>query len=250
MTETFFAQRRPHQGFTYDAYLEIMAERASASTVGLDEEAAERVGYTKLNLHRSQRIARTYTVPDDLVALLDRLAAPQLWMVLTEPWCGDSAQCLPYIAAVARCNPAVDLRLLPRDDNLDIMDLYLTDGKRSIPRLIVFDGDGNELAGWGPRPTAAGPSRRSLPRCCATCLTDQSCLPNLSHMKPRADSPSTRTYPRLQRAMRPTPHALAQYRWNVTATSPPGDVETAIHIPEVQSCCTTRASCSFSRAAC
>jgi len=155
MTETFFAQRRPHQGFTYDAYLEIMAERASASTVGLDEEAAERVGYTKLNLHRSQRIARTYTVPDDLVALLDRLAAPQLWMVLTEPWCGDSAQCLPYIAAVARCNPAVDLRLLPRDDNLDIMDLYLTDGKRSIPRLIVFDGDGNELAGWGPRPTAA-----------------------------------------------------------------------------------------------
>ncbi len=75
------------------------------------------------------------------------------WIVLTEDWCGDSAQNLPYIAKFAALNKNIDLRILLRDDNLDIMDLYLTNGKsRSIPKLIAIDSDGNELFVWGPRP--------------------------------------------------------------------------------------------------
>jgi len=155
MTRTFFTDRRPHDGLDYDAYLAHMAQRAATPVDGLDADEAERIGYTKLNLHRSQRIDRTYAPSTAATDLLERIAAPQLWMVLTEPWCGDSAQCLPYVAALVRRCPAVDLRILTRDDNLDIMDLYLTGGSRSIPRLVVFDADGNELAGWGPRPAAA-----------------------------------------------------------------------------------------------
>ena len=40
-------------------------------------------------------------------------------------------------------------------DNLDIMDQYLTDGKRSIPLLVAFDAAGGELFRWGARPAAA-----------------------------------------------------------------------------------------------
>ncbi|MBC8426273.1 thioredoxin family protein [bacterium] len=155
MTEQFFLDRRPHNALDYETYLEIMKTRADTPADGLDEEAAERVGYTKLNLHRSQRIGRTYTVSDELGARLDRIAAPRIWMVLTEPWCGDSAQCLPHLAVMARRNPLIDLRILPRDENLDVMDLYLTGESRSIPQLVVFDTEGNELWRWGPRPAAA-----------------------------------------------------------------------------------------------
>lgn len=155
MADTFYADRRPHLGLDYESYLRLMAERADAPLEGLDEEAAERATYTKLNLHRTRRIDRTYAPSAEVTALLDRIVAPQLWMVLTEPWCGDSAQCLPYVAVLAGRNALVDLRILARDDNLDIMDRYLTNGGRSIPRLVVFDGDGEELGGWGPRPAAA-----------------------------------------------------------------------------------------------
>lgn len=155
MPAQFFLDRRPHGGLDYDAYLELMERQADAPTEGLDPEAAERVGYTKLNLHRSRRIGRTYEVSDDLAARLDAVAEPRLWMVLTEPWCGDSAQCLPYLAAMAARNPLIELRILPRDENLDIMDRYLTNGGRAVPRLVVFDAEGEELWGWGPRPAAA-----------------------------------------------------------------------------------------------
>ncbi len=155
MTEQFFLDRRPHGALDFATYMEMMEAQANTPTDGLDEEDAERVGYTKLNLHRSQRIGRTYTVSDELGARLDRIAAPRIWMVLTEPWCGDSAQCLPHLAVMARRNPLIDLRILPRDENLDVMDLYLTGESRSIPQLVVFDTEGNELWRWGPRPAAA-----------------------------------------------------------------------------------------------
>ena len=155
MTSSFFADRRPHQGLTYAAYMDVMAGAADAPEPADDAEAAERISYTKLNLHRSGRISRTWRPSDELAALAARLAGPQLWMALTEPWCGDSAQCLPCLAVLAKDLPAVDLRMVLRDDNLDIMDQFLTDGKKSIPILVAFDPDGAELFRWGPRPAAA-----------------------------------------------------------------------------------------------
>ena len=56
---------------------------------------------------------------------------------------------------MARSNPNITLRLVPRDENLDIMDEFLTNGKRAIPRLVIFDQNGQELTPWGPRPLAA-----------------------------------------------------------------------------------------------
>jgi len=66
------------------------------------------------------------------------------------------SQNLPYIVKIAELNPLINLRILFRDQNLDVMDLYLTNGRaRSIPKLVAFDENGNELFRWGPRPKAA-----------------------------------------------------------------------------------------------
>jgi len=90
-----------------------------------------------------------------LASLLQIVTEPEQWLVLTEPWCGDSAQCLPCVAVMAERQPNIGLHILPRDANLDIMDQFLTDGKRSIPVVVMFDAAGREAGRWGPRPAAA-----------------------------------------------------------------------------------------------
>ena len=155
MPHAFLTNQRSQRGLTFEEYLSITQKRAEQDVEGLPVDEAERIGYTKLNLHRMQRIARTYRVSDDLDVLLRRIDRAQLWMVLTEPWCGDSSQCLPLIAGMAARNEFINVRMLLRDDNLDVMDLYLTDGKRSIPLLVAFDSAGDEIFRWGPRPKPA-----------------------------------------------------------------------------------------------
>ena len=154
MPESFFEARRPHEGMDYDAYLVHLEKESKRSIEDLSESDAERVEFTGLNVHRTRRINKIYTPSDELCTLLHGLGT-QLWMVLTEAWCGDSAQNLPYIAKMAACNPKIELRFLLRDQNLDIIDQYLTDGGRGIPKLVAFDSSGNEIFRWGPRPREA-----------------------------------------------------------------------------------------------
>lgn len=151
----FFNDPRVQDGLDNEQYLEIMTRQAEADGTGLDEEAAQKLEFTKLNLHRSGRIQRTYKPSAELAELVGAIKEPQLWVVLTEPWCGDSAQCLPHIAVLAQTNNNITLRLVLRDENLDLMDEFLTNGTRSIPRLVAFDQNGEEIFQWGPRPAAA-----------------------------------------------------------------------------------------------
>ncbi|KAA3612693.1 MAG: thioredoxin family protein [Calditrichaeota bacterium] len=121
----------------------------------VDPEAIEQHEYTKLNKQRSNRIDRTYEISREIRLALEAIDNPQTWLVITEAWCGDSAQNLPYIQKMAATNPNITLRLLLRDQNLEIMDKYLTNSTRSIPILVAFDEFGNELFRWGPRPKEA-----------------------------------------------------------------------------------------------
>jgi hypothetical protein len=84
---------------------------------------------------------------------LQNIQKPQVWMLITEAWCGDAAANLPMIAKLAETAEQIELRLILRDENLDIMDQYLTNGGRSIPKLVIFDAESmEEIAQWGPRP--------------------------------------------------------------------------------------------------
>ncbi|MCK9997032.1 MAG: thioredoxin family protein [Candidatus Krumholzibacteria bacterium] len=132
-----------------------MEQQAAIDPTGLESTEAEHAEFNKLNLHRIGRIRRTWRPSGELTSLLARIERPQFWMALTEPWCGDSAQCLPCLEILANSNPHLTIRYVLRDDNPGIMDNYLTGGKRSIPLLVAFDPDGDELFRWGPRPTEA-----------------------------------------------------------------------------------------------
>ncbi|PID80795.1 thioredoxin family protein [bacterium DOLJORAL78_65_58] len=155
MPHRFMEDGRIPTALTLRQYHAVFTEQADKNDDGLTGEAAERLEFTRLNRHRTERIRRTYEVSPNLARLVSRITERQTWFVLTEPWCGDSAQNLPYIEAMAALNPLIEVRLLLRDENLDVMDDFLTDGKRSIPLVVFFDARGDEIRRWGPRPAKA-----------------------------------------------------------------------------------------------
>jgi hypothetical protein len=154
MVEKFHPDQRVLSGMTYEQYMEMTKEEL-ANPDSLSADNKERFETKKLNIQRMTRIDKSYEPGSDIREEIEKITDSQLWMVITENWCGDSAQNLPYIARIASLNPKIDLRIILRDSNLDIMDNYLTKGTRSIPKLVTFDDEGNELFQWGARPRAA-----------------------------------------------------------------------------------------------
>ncbi len=152
MIDKKLLERIERDGISYSNFMELTQKKINDETF----KNNEKYDVTKLNLQRSNRIYRTYIVSEELKKSVLNIDSPLIWMVITEDWCGDSAQNLPYISKIAEINPLIELKIILRDSNLDIMDLYLTDGKsRSIPKLVVFDKEGNEVFLWGPRPKNA-----------------------------------------------------------------------------------------------
>jgi hypothetical protein len=128
---------------------------AQNKTTG-DNHSEDMIHYTKMNVTRMNRLEKTVSLSDELMETLNQLNQKQTWLVITEAWCGDAAQIVPIINKMAEVSPKIELKLVYRDENLDLMDQYLTNGGRSIPKLISIDAEtGQELFNWGPRPVAA-----------------------------------------------------------------------------------------------
>jgi Thioredoxin len=123
-------KRRFEQALTFEGYLE---------TVDKNRELWHGV-------HQRVRL------PDEIVD--EARSMPGGWhlVALSEDWCGDAVNTLPVIARLAD-EAGWDLRVMGRDDNLDLIDSHLTNGRsRSIPIVIVYDENFDEVGWWGPRP--------------------------------------------------------------------------------------------------
>lgn len=138
---------------TYETYRSLVQDKiANNQSTGNDHSEAM-VGYTKMNEQRMRRLDKTVKILPETVEQLATITTPQIWLVLTEGWCGDAAQSLPVMAKMAAENPNIELKFLLRDENLPIMDEFLTNGGRSIPKLIFLEKETLAVVGsWGPRP--------------------------------------------------------------------------------------------------
>ncbi len=120
-----------------------------------DKTAIERNDARKINLVRMSRIEKQFQPENESIEVLNKINQKLFWIVISENWCGDSAQILPIIAKLVSINSMIDFKVVFRDKNPEFMNNYLTNGKRSIPKLIIFDEDFQELTTWGPRPSTA-----------------------------------------------------------------------------------------------
>jgi hypothetical protein len=92
-----------------------------------------------------------------------RLGGSVKALALAEDWCPDVVANLPIVARIAEAMLGSELRIFPRDENLDIMDQYLFKDKyRSVPTIIFFDQDFRELGRWVERPAAANRLRDQI----------------------------------------------------------------------------------------
>ena len=73
-------------------------------------------------------------------------------LIISEDWCGDASNTVPVIARLAETAPGVEVRIVKRDENPELMDRHLTNGARSIPLAVVLDRDFRLVGQWGPRP--------------------------------------------------------------------------------------------------
>ena len=136
----------------YSAFLNKMSRKIEDERHG--KKVDVKIDKIKLNYQRYRRINKTYQVSTELQKLIRNIHLAQYWYVITEDWCGDSGQILPYLDKIVEINPEIKLKLLLREENPEIMNHYMTDGKRAIPKLISVDIQGRELFQWGPRPKA------------------------------------------------------------------------------------------------
>ena len=100
-----------------------------------------------------EQVYKRAVVGDDVLQRARALGGSWHLLALNEDWCGDSVNILPYVAKLVNAVPGFELRIVRRDENLDIMDAHLTGTSRSIPIIILLDADFRECGWWGPRPT-------------------------------------------------------------------------------------------------
>ena len=144
------------KSMTYEAYKQLIDDLLAAGKSTGPQQSEALTHYSQLNVQRMHRIEKTIQILPEVKDRMIAITRPQTWLILSEGWCGDAAHSLPVMKALADLNPNIQMRILLRDENPELMDRYLTNGvSRSIPKLIAVDpASGMELFTWGPRPTA------------------------------------------------------------------------------------------------
>ena len=141
------------QQYSFEHYLEFVEELVSNHLHSGETDDALLKKFTATNQERLQRTYSKFTLTQTEAQQVSKLA-PQTWILIGESWCGDVNSSLPVIAKLAQASAgAITLRIILRDQNPDVMNLYLSPtGGRSIPKLIIFNIDGQEVGNWGSRP--------------------------------------------------------------------------------------------------
>jgi hypothetical protein len=141
--------------YSYKEYRALMqAYAAEGKTTGESTEA--HVYYTHLNEARMHRLDKSLQLSPEVALQLEELQQDLIWIVLAETWCGDAAQVVPILDKMAAHTPKIEMHVVLRDEHPELMDLFLTNGTRSIPKLIIVDKiSGAVLGDFGPRPIGA-----------------------------------------------------------------------------------------------
>jgi hypothetical protein len=140
---------------SYTEYRNIVSKLISEGKSTGKEQSADLLHYSELNEVRMNRLEKTIKLDAEIEKKLLNLKSKQTWLVIAEGWCGDAAQILPIIKLMAEASKNIDLKLVFRDENEELIHLFLTNGAKSIPKLIILDENSNVINHWGPRPEGA-----------------------------------------------------------------------------------------------
>lgn len=142
--------------FSYQEYKQLVSDLLSEGKSTGHEQSEALTNYSMLNDRRMRRLDKTMKIDETAKEAFANIDTKITWLVLTEGWCGDAAQSLPVINKLAELNEGIDLRIISRDDHDELMNNFLTNGGKSIPKLIAYDTYNKKVVNsWGPRPSIA-----------------------------------------------------------------------------------------------
>ena len=151
ITENSLSQSHSYVGYR-NQIKDLLKEGKSTGK----EQSEALTHYSELNEARMNRLEKTVKISTEIIQKLNQIKGDYIWLVISEGWCGDAAQILPVIYKMAELSEKIDLKIVFRDENDDLTNLFLTNGTKSIPKLIFLDGVTFELLGhFGPRPKGA-----------------------------------------------------------------------------------------------
>lgn len=140
------------KAMSYAEYRELIGQLADlGKSTGL-EQSEVLSNYTQLNHKRMKRWDKTLKLDEASLKVIGSYRKRTTWLVLTESWCGDASPSMPVMNKIAELNANIAFKILLRDENLDLMNHFLTNGSMSIPKLIAIDDQTGEVRyTWGPR---------------------------------------------------------------------------------------------------
>jgi hypothetical protein len=140
----------------YENYRALVKQLVEQQATTGNDKSEPMVNYTKLNDKRMKRWDKTIKVSDEVKQILSEFNISMTWLVIAESWCGDAAHVIPALNKVAELSDYIEMKVVLRDENLELMDMYLTNGGRAIPKVIMIDNQTGEVINtYGPRPSEA-----------------------------------------------------------------------------------------------
>jgi hypothetical protein len=153
MNNTITHKLLNEKSLSYEDYIKLTEEIVAGKSEDEIYKNEKMLNYTKDNLARMNNITSTLNIDKRLYNELQQMQEKQIWVCITESWCGDASQIVPALYLVASCSANIEFRILLRDSNDDVMNNYLTNGSKSIPKLIILKPENlQEIETWGPRP--------------------------------------------------------------------------------------------------
>ena len=151
-----YIQNGLKNSLSYEEYRKLVLDLLNEQKSTGDTQSAAYLNYSKLGNARMKRLDKQFKLSEHAITELKNTSKKQIWVVLVEGWCGDAGNALPIMNRFAEASEHIDLRVVLRDENEPLMNQFLTNGGKSIPKLIAVDAISEEvLTTWGPRPSFA-----------------------------------------------------------------------------------------------
>lgn len=140
---------------SYEYYRDLIDDLFDREQTTGTNHSEDYLHYTEMNVQRMNRLDKTTEINEELLDAIDNASVRPKILTITEGWCGDAAQIIPVLDMMAE-EAGLRTRYVLRDKHKDLIDCHLTNGSRSIPKVLFLEPDNFEvLAEWGPRPKPA-----------------------------------------------------------------------------------------------
>ena len=143
------------KGISYSAYRILIKKLLTQEKSTGIEQSSDLLNYSLLNDKRMDRLDKTLKISKEINDAINSLKDNFTFLVIAEGWCGDAAQIVPVLNKISEISSKIEVKIVLRDENEALMNLYLTNGSKSIPKILIVDTQNNVVNSWGPRPSIA-----------------------------------------------------------------------------------------------